>query len=160
MIKYKVDLLELLREKGYSTYRIRREGIFSQSQLQNIRDGKLLTQGALNKVCELLNMQPGDILEYIKEKDMNTLYNGKDATEENVLEMMQGVDLEEIYDDMTEEEKAVIRKVAAQEYDGAEEDLEYLVEMLNSKCKYGWNYCQANLRTVYDILSKGDWYYT
>lgn len=89
----------------------------------------------------------------------NTLYNGKDATEENVLEMMQGVGLGEIHDDMTEKEKAVIRKVAAQDYEGAWDDLDYLVDELNSRCKYGWNHCQANLQTVYDILSKGDWHY-
>lgn len=161
MIRYKVDLLELLKEKGYSTYRIRREGIFSQSQLQNIRDGKLLTQRCLNKICELLSLQPGDVLEYVpdKEDNMNMLYNGKCVNEENVLEMLKGVDDECLYDDMTEAEKTLIRKVAAQEYDGAEEDLEYLVESLNSKCKYGWNYCQANLQTVYDILSQGNWYY-
>ena len=161
MIRYKVDLLDLLKKKGYSTYRIRNEGIFSQSQLQNIRDGKLLTQRCLNKICELLNLQPGDVLEYVpdKEDNMNTLYNGKNVTNENVLEMLKGVDDECLYDDMTETEKAVIRKVASQEYDEAEEDLKYLVEILNSRYKYGWNYCQANLQTVYDILSQGNWYY-
>ena len=50
---------------GYSTYKIEQEKIFNQSQLQQIRDHKLLTQEALNKVCTLLNCQPGDILEYI-----------------------------------------------------------------------------------------------
>lgn len=67
MIKYKTDILLALKNIGYSTYRIKQEKIFNQSQLQQIRDNKLLTQDALNKVCTLLDCQPGDILEYISD---------------------------------------------------------------------------------------------
>lgn len=65
MIKYKIDIIQALKQVGYSTYKIRKEKIFTESQLQQIRDHKLLTQEALNKVCTLLDCQPGDILEYI-----------------------------------------------------------------------------------------------
>lgn len=65
MIRYKTDILSALKKAGYSTYRIKQEKILNQSQLQQIRDHKLLTQDALNKVCRLLDCQPGDILEYI-----------------------------------------------------------------------------------------------
>lgn len=65
MIRYSIDVIEALKNAGYSTYRIRKEKIFTESQLQNIRCDKLLTQDALNKLCSLLNCQPGDILEYI-----------------------------------------------------------------------------------------------
>lgn len=65
MIKYKIDIIHALKNAGYSTYRIKQEKIFNQSQLQQIRDNKLLTQDALNKVCSILQCQPGDILEYI-----------------------------------------------------------------------------------------------
>lgn len=65
MIKYKIDILSALKNIGYSTYRIKQEKIFNQSQLQQIRDNKLLTQDALNRLCTLLDCQPGDILEYI-----------------------------------------------------------------------------------------------
>lgn len=65
MIKYKIDIIQALKNKGYSTYKIRKEKIFNESQLQQIRDNKLLTQDALNRLCILLNCQPGDILEYI-----------------------------------------------------------------------------------------------
>lgn len=69
MLKYKVDVIQMLKDKGFSTYKIRKEKIFTESQLQNIRDDKLLTQDALNKLCLLLNCQPGDILEYIPDKE-------------------------------------------------------------------------------------------
>lgn len=65
LLRYKTDILQLLKNAGYSTYKIRKEKIFTESQLQNIRDNKLLTQDALNKLCKLVNCQPGDILEYI-----------------------------------------------------------------------------------------------
>ena len=54
-----------LKNIGYNTNKIRKEKIFNESQLQQMRDHKLLTQDALNKVCTLLECQPGDILEYI-----------------------------------------------------------------------------------------------
>lgn len=65
MIKYKIDIIQALKQVGFSTYKIRKEKIFTESQLQQMRDHKLLTQEALNKVCTLLDCQPGDILEYI-----------------------------------------------------------------------------------------------
>lgn len=68
MIKYKVDILSALKDSGYSTYKIKQEKLFNQSQLQQIRDNKLLTQEALNRLCQLLDCQPGDILEYIPDE--------------------------------------------------------------------------------------------
>lgn len=74
MIIYKINVLQALKSLGYSTYKIRKEKIFTEAQLQSIRENKLLTQDALNKLCTLLNCQPGDILKYIPdlpEKDSN-----------------------------------------------------------------------------------------
>lgn len=68
LIKYKIDVIQALKNSGYSTYKIRKEKIFTESQLQQMRDHKLLTQDALNKVCVLLNCQPGDILEYVPDE--------------------------------------------------------------------------------------------
>ena len=69
MIKYKIDIIQALKNKGYSTYKIRKEKIFNESQLQQMRENKILAQDALNKVCRLLNCQPGDILEYIPDEN-------------------------------------------------------------------------------------------
>lgn len=72
MIKYKIDIIQALKNKGYSTYKIRKEKIFNESQLQQMRENKILAQDALNKVCTLLDCQPGDILEYVPD---DTKYN-------------------------------------------------------------------------------------
>ncbi|MCI8683024.1 MAG: helix-turn-helix domain-containing protein [Lachnospiraceae bacterium] len=68
MIRYKINLLLALKNVGYNTNKIRKEKIFTEAQLQQMRDNKLLTQKALNKVCNLLECQPGDILEYIPDE--------------------------------------------------------------------------------------------
>ena len=67
--KYKLDVLASLRERGYSTYRIRQEKVFSEATLQMFRTGRIASQSSLEKLCDLLDCQPGDILQYVKESD-------------------------------------------------------------------------------------------
>lgn len=67
-IVYKVDILAALKKAGYSTYRLRKEKILSESTIQKFRDGELVTGDNLALLCKLLNCQPGDILEYISEE--------------------------------------------------------------------------------------------
>lgn len=66
MLRYKIDILEVLKEKGYTTYRLRKDKIIGESQIQKIRDGELASKETLNTICKLLNCQPGDILEYVE----------------------------------------------------------------------------------------------
>lgn len=66
-IRYKIDLMEALKQAGYSTYKIRQEGTINQTALQRIREGKLISWEQLSNVCKALNLQPGDILEYVPE---------------------------------------------------------------------------------------------
>lgn len=66
-IRYKIDLLEALKKAGFSTYKIRQEGTINQTALQRIREGKLISWEQLANVCKVLNLQPGDILEYVRE---------------------------------------------------------------------------------------------
>ena len=68
MLRYKIDVLAALRQAGYSTYKIRNEKIFTEAQLQNIRNDHLLTHDTLDRLCRLLNCQPGDLLEYVPEE--------------------------------------------------------------------------------------------
>ena len=63
-IRYKIDVLAALKEAGYNTNRIRKERLLSEGVLQYIRDGKIVSIDSLSKICALLNLQPGDIIEY------------------------------------------------------------------------------------------------
>lgn len=63
-IKYKIDVLAALKNAGYSTYKLRKEKILAESTLQQFRAGEIVSTENLSRLCELLNCQPGDILEY------------------------------------------------------------------------------------------------
>lgn len=66
-IKYD-KLLNLLKEKGYSTYRIRKEKLIGQGTLTAIKNGSGgLDSKTIAKLCQALECQPGDIMEYVKE---------------------------------------------------------------------------------------------
>ena len=66
-MRYKVDLLAVLKEAGYNTNRIRKEKIMGEAMLQKIRSGQMVSWATLETICDLLNCQPGDLIEYIKE---------------------------------------------------------------------------------------------
>lgn len=69
-LRYKVDILALLKERGYNTNRIRTEGLLSQSTLQKFRNGQGVSWENLETLCTLLDCQPGDLVEYVKEADV------------------------------------------------------------------------------------------
>lgn len=67
-IVYKMELLPALKEVGYNTGKIRREKIFGEATLQSFREHAPISFNNLNKLCKLLNCQPGDILEYVPDE--------------------------------------------------------------------------------------------
>ena len=64
-LKYKIDVLNGLKEKGYNSNRIRTEGLLSQSTLQKFRNNQGVSWENLETLCKLLECQPGDLIEYI-----------------------------------------------------------------------------------------------
>ncbi len=67
-IVYKFNILAALKEKGYTTTRIRKEKILSESTLQKFRTGEIVSSENIATLCKLLGCQPGDILEYLPEE--------------------------------------------------------------------------------------------
>ena len=65
MIRYKFDILAQLKEKGYHTGRLRREKLLSESSIQFLRQGKMINMISLERICAMLELQPGDIIEYV-----------------------------------------------------------------------------------------------
>ena len=63
-LKYKIDVLAALQAKGYTTYRLRKERLLSESTIQKLRTGEGVAWINLETICELLDCQPGDILQY------------------------------------------------------------------------------------------------
>ncbi|MCD8356106.1 MAG: helix-turn-helix transcriptional regulator [Clostridia bacterium] len=68
-IKYD-KLLKLLEEKGYTSYRIRKEKILGQATLTAIKNGTGgLDHRSIARLCKALDCQPGDIMEYVEEPE-------------------------------------------------------------------------------------------
>ena len=67
-LRYKIDILKALKEKGYNTNKIRSEGLLSQSTLQKFRKGIGISWENLETLCSLLDCQPSDLIEYVKEE--------------------------------------------------------------------------------------------
>nr|UVM84833.1 MAG: helix-turn-helix domain protein [Bacteriophage sp.]UVM91506.1 MAG: helix-turn-helix domain protein [Bacteriophage sp.]UVM94726.1 MAG: helix-turn-helix domain protein [Bacteriophage sp.]UVM95755.1 MAG: helix-turn-helix domain protein [Bacteriophage sp.]UVN08658.1 MAG: helix-turn-helix domain protein [Bacteriophage sp.] len=63
-LRYKIDVLAALKEAGYSSYRLRKEKLLSESTLQKLRDGIIVSTDVIEQLCGLLNCQPGDLLEH------------------------------------------------------------------------------------------------
>lgn len=68
-IMYKINILESLKRKGYNTTKLRKEKLLAESTIQQLRENKLVSWKNIDRICELLNCQIGDILEYVKERN-------------------------------------------------------------------------------------------
>ena len=66
-LQYKVDVLAALKEKGYNTNKIRTEGLLSQSTLQKFRNKQGVSWENLETLCALLDCQPANLIEYVKD---------------------------------------------------------------------------------------------
>ena len=66
-IIYKVDILASLKEAGFNTTRLRKEKILSEGVIQSLRENKYISLQNVSKICEVLDCQPGDLMEYVKE---------------------------------------------------------------------------------------------
>ena len=71
MLRYKIDVLAALKDKGYTTYRIRKENLITEKSLTAIRHGKPIHWTSIEKICELLDCQPNDFLEYIRSSSVS-----------------------------------------------------------------------------------------
>lgn len=66
-IRYKIDVMQALKDAGYSSTRLRNEKLLGESYMTQLRRGELVSWSAMNTICRLLECQPGDILEYVRE---------------------------------------------------------------------------------------------
>lgn len=67
-IQYKIDVLSALKEAGYNTNRLRKEKLLSEGVIQALREERYISMQNLSRLCELLDCQPGDLMEYVREE--------------------------------------------------------------------------------------------
>lgn len=64
-------LFNLLKEKGYTTYKIRKDKLIGQATLTAIKNGTGgLDAKTLNRLCDVLDCQPGDLMEFKREENI------------------------------------------------------------------------------------------
>lgn len=64
-LKYKIDVVDALKAKGFYPQKIRKEKLLSESTMTKLRRGEPVSWENLEMICKLLECQPGDIIEYI-----------------------------------------------------------------------------------------------
>lgn len=67
MFVYKIDVLDTLKESGYNTTRLRKEKLLGENAIQSLRKNEMVGIIALEKICRLLDMQPGNIIKYVED---------------------------------------------------------------------------------------------
>ena len=68
MFKYKINIIETLKSKGFNTTIIAKNKLLPGHALQDIRNGKVVGIYTLDKICNLLDCQLSDIVEHVKDK--------------------------------------------------------------------------------------------
>ena len=71
-IRYKGDIMGQLKAKGYSTARLRKERVFGERTMQDFRTNAEIPYKSINRLCSLLDCQPGDVLEYVPDAGEDT----------------------------------------------------------------------------------------
>ncbi len=70
MIRYKIKVLDALKDAGYNTYRLQKDKLLAGGTVQKLRSRDTsLTVENLNTICELMRCQPGDILEWVPDEE-------------------------------------------------------------------------------------------
>lgn len=69
MIKLRLD--RIMVERGISLSELALKVGITNANMSNIKTGKInaIRFSTLDAICEVLNCQPGDILEYVKEEE-------------------------------------------------------------------------------------------
>lgn len=70
MLTYKINVLKKLDEMGYSQPILRDKKLLGQSAIQQLRSGKMVGTIALDRICRMTKLQPGEIMQYEEEEDL------------------------------------------------------------------------------------------
>ena len=65
MFVYKINVLETLNESGYTPSKLRKEKLLGENAIQCLRENKMVGIKALDQICSILDMQPGNIIKYV-----------------------------------------------------------------------------------------------
>lgn len=69
MLKFKIDIVKLLKENGYNPSRIRNERLIGEKTMQDMKAGIVPGTKTIDTLCRILEMQPGNLLKYVPGED-------------------------------------------------------------------------------------------
>ena len=75
-VRYKIDVLAALKERGITAYKLRKDRIIGERTIQQLRDNQLVSWETIAKLCQLLSCQPGDLVEYVNDGTSTTENGG------------------------------------------------------------------------------------
>lgn len=70
MLVYKFDVLAKLKEKGFNTNKLRKERLLSEGVIQALREQKPIAWSNIDRLCFLLNCQPGSLIKYVPDDEV------------------------------------------------------------------------------------------
>lgn len=70
MIKYKKNIIKALKDRGISTYTLRKNNLLGQSTITKLNNNDTsITLNNLSVLCKLLDCQPADLIEYVPDNN-------------------------------------------------------------------------------------------
>lgn len=69
MIRYKVNIMRELKKEGWNSTKIRKENLLSQSTITKLNNNLPVNLTTIDRICNILNKQPGDLVEVIFSKN-------------------------------------------------------------------------------------------
>jgi putative transcriptional regulator len=63
------NIMKLLADNGYTSYRLRKEKLLSEGTMTRLREGCQINTTTIDTICRLCNCQPGDFLQYIPDTE-------------------------------------------------------------------------------------------
>lgn len=63
------NILGMLSDNGWSTYRLRKEKQISSGTIDRLRAYQSISTDTVNTICKLCHCQPGDIMRYEEDEE-------------------------------------------------------------------------------------------
>ncbi len=88
MIVYR-KLDELLKERGISKNKLGKETGISTNIISKISKNEGFKTETINRICEYLKVQPGDIMEWIPDSDYENKQKAKEEVQAQIAELQK-----------------------------------------------------------------------
>ncbi len=69
MLRYRINIADELEKKGFNSYIAKKTKLISQDTLRKVKNKDTnISLESLNRICMILDMQLGDLIEYVEDE--------------------------------------------------------------------------------------------